>query len=742
MLAVLAVPSDFATIQDAIDHARGGDTVQIADGLYEENLDLTRMGSAIGGGAGNMRIQGDSQSVVVRATEGAALFNTGPFAGDLSVQQITFEPPDASKTTAGIALHDISGTVTLRDIVFRNLTGEALRVEQIVGDLVVSGNLFQATGGLARSDALHVTNLTGTGVIHDNHFANVTGTAMRLEQTGATAVLMLSANEILGDASFFQTTGDGIVASMSGDAQLDLSLDHNQIKNLRGRGIDVQVMDQARLESRWTKNTLQQIRGDAALKLDVADSGGAALAVFDNSVLDAFGNGMSVALRQAAEARVLIRDNLFLAIGDGEDNAGLTIACGADATGKLAVLVDNNSIDTIAGNGMQLRADGSISVAVVLTDNFFTGTNTTGGTDALVLQSAANSAATIRARVAGNQVLDSLGGAYRLIASGGTFALAGSGQTPDDELAATNQGDAVNVEGTVQLIPANALDASLPLLLGDFVWLDANGNGIADSGEPGQAFVRVNLSGIDSAGATVERSTLTDAMGHYYFSALLPGNYSLALQTPLGLRLTAANQGSDDAKDSDFDRKTMTALVTLSAAVGDLTRDAGLERTWQNPANRFDVNGDGFVSPIDALQLINEINDNGSYQLPIPFVPPNVPPPYLDVDGDGFIAPLDVLQVINHLNEALAEGEAVSDIRPRLAMPVVGHVSEIVQAPVRSQTSAVTRFAVGPHDHRVEEFAAGKPAIEVFAQKHRGMSHRRDPTKPLDPRLVDWLLTE
>lgn len=76
----------------------------------------------------------------------------------------------------------------------------------------------------------------------------------------------------------------------------------------------------------------------------------------------------------------------------------------------------------------------------------------------------------------------------------------------------------------------------------------------------------------------------------------------------------------------------------------------------QNPTNRYDVDNDGFVSPIDALILINDINLNGDRVLPAS----TTRPPFLDVDGDGSISPLDVLAVVNFINDrgnAAGEGE-------------------------------------------------------------------------------------
>ncbi len=80
--------------------------------------------------------------------------------------------------------------------------------------------------------------------------------------------------------------------------------------------------------------------------------------------------------------------------------------------------------------------------------------------------------------------------------------------------------------------------------------------------------------------------------------------------------------------------------------------------SWQNPANAVDVNGDGLVTPLDVLIVINYINlQTGSTSLPSP---PTAPPPYYDVSGDGQCTSLDVLSVIAYINNRVsgASGEA------------------------------------------------------------------------------------
>ena len=65
-------------------------------------------------------------------------------------------------------------------------------------------------------------------------------------------------------------------------------------------------------------------------------------------------------------------------------------------------------------------------------------------------------------------------------------------------------------------------------------------------------------------------------------------------------------------------------------------------------ANPFaDVNMDGFVSPIDALVLVNDLNNNGVGDHSLIH---NQPFTFLDVNRDGMRTPSDVLQVIGILN--------------------------------------------------------------------------------------------
>ncbi|GAB5401791.1 MAG: Ig-like domain-containing protein [Aureliella sp.] len=81
---------------------------------------------------------------------------------------------------------------------------------------------------------------------------------------------------------------------------------------------------------------------------------------------------------------------------------------------------------------------------------------------------------------------------------------------------------------------------------------------------------------------------------------------------------------------------------------------------WHNARNGLDVNNDGFVSPIDALGVINFMNSGGTGPLGGGGGEGETGSRmFVDTNDDGHLSPIDALLVINHLNSSgSAEGEA------------------------------------------------------------------------------------
>jgi len=110
--------------------------------------------------------------------------------------------------------------------------------------------------------------------------------------------------------------------------------------------------------------------------------------------------------------------------------------------------------------------------------------------------------------------------------------------------------------------------------IGNFVWFDSDSDGIQDPGEPGVADIPVTLLDTNNV---VLQTVVTDANGQYLFIGLPAGNYivSFDLFGQSG-SLSPANQGTDDALDSDAGLDGRTGIITLTAGENNLTVDAGI----------------------------------------------------------------------------------------------------------------------------------------------------------------------
>ncbi|MFO1064608.1 MAG: peptidoglycan DD-metalloendopeptidase family protein [Pirellulales bacterium] len=83
---------------------------------------------------------------------------------------------------------------------------------------------------------------------------------------------------------------------------------------------------------------------------------------------------------------------------------------------------------------------------------------------------------------------------------------------------------------------------------------------------------------------------------------------------------------------------------------------------WHNPRNALDVDDNGFVVPRDALVIINSLNTVGPRKLTNELPDPFPAPEYYDTNGDGYLSAIDALLVINYLNKSSAgEGEEYSE---------------------------------------------------------------------------------
>jgi protocatechuate 3,4-dioxygenase beta subunit len=127
--------------------------------------------------------------------------------------------------------------------------------------------------------------------------------------------------------------------------------------------------------------------------------------------------------------------------------------------------------------------------------------------------------------------------------------------------------------------------------LAGFVYVDANDNGIKDSGENGLGGVIVTLSGTNDQNQAVSLTATTASDGSYNFGNLRPGSYALAEQAPTGYIVGQDSAGSQGAASA------------ANRAIGGITLPEGVNGINNNFAELQASSLAGFVY-VDA-------NDNG-----------------------------------------------------------------------------------------------------------------------------------
>ncbi len=162
---------------------------------------------------------------------------------------------------------------------------------------------------------------------------------------------------------------------------------------------------------------------------------------------------------------------------------------------------------------------------------------------------------------------------------------------------------------------------------------------------------------------------------------------------------------------------------------------------WQNPGAyvgaMFDVDNDGVVTPLDALILINALttriivdpvgNPTSPYEVTLPangLLPtpaPALPLYYYDVSGDGFLTPSDALLIITYLTTnpvqvgvvapAVTEASTTADVATATGAPTYGQTLVSPQVTAPSAGTSVNPNVVAPQVAAATDTVGTTPAV-------------------------------
>jgi len=194
--------------------------------------------------------------------------------------------------------------------------------------------------------------------------------------------------------------------------------------------------------------------------------------------------------------------------------------------------------------------------------------------------------------------------------------------------------DAIDMGGVPAIMltsPATGQDLSFdfgfnqPVQIGNFVWFDANGNGIQDVTEAGIIGVTVSL--FDKTTNAFVSSVLTDVNGRYLFDVAPDFNFTIKLDNPAdyapggaldGLVITFQDAGADDLLDSDaMDMSGFAAVMGVSPLIGsDLSFDLGFTDVPVSPIFPGVATGPTFFfwnTNLDIQNISSMLNGGGSF---------------------------------------------------------------------------------------------------------------------------------
>ncbi len=163
----------------------------------------------------------------------------------------------------------------------------------------------------------------------------------------------------------------------------------------------------------------------------------------------------------------------------------------------------------------------------------------------------------------------------------------------------------------------------------------------------------------------------------------------------------------DDVASAGSIASTTASSTTTSVNTGSNTATSSgttslpASNLIHNAANALDVNGDGVVSPLDALILVDHLLAPALYP---------VGSYYMDVNGDGVVSPLDLLAVIDSLQHsgpqaAVAAPRAVAASAVTLRVAVASAQGAGVDSAASPAATASSPFPAAAVDEAISQMA-------------------------------------
>ncbi|HEX8287248.1 MAG TPA: choice-of-anchor Q domain-containing protein, partial [Pyrinomonadaceae bacterium] len=447
---------NFTTIQAAINNASPGDTIAIKTGTYTENLNLSLMGSAIGGTTGNIQLVAvDGPSTAVLNGSGVKISQSGAFNGSLIIDGLRFSTTNE----------------------------DGIRLSTPTNLLVVNSTFDSIGSDNAAHDGLELSLSIGSHqvVLYNNTFRNIANDAIVLSATGTNTQVTYTivGNSITDDGTNANTTDQGIKFEARNNAVVNAIVTSNSLTQLESNGVVFSAGETAKLNGYVTRNTIGPLNtSDNGITVETLNSATTAIVdatIADNTISNV-SSGIGILINLSGTTSTVstpsitarIVRNTLTAIGANEFDRGITILGlnNTNVQGTITALVANNQLNGSAASGLGVVAGGSLNIDATIRNNTFldTAQSTTGTNEAGMVLASTSLAARLRTSLTGNTTTTSSSSypKIRLLQNSGTFQLEGNtALSAQQNVAADNpaSADSVTVGGTIGIIAPGTLTA-------------------------------------------------------------------------------------------------------------------------------------------------------------------------------------------------------------------------------------------------------------------------------------------
>ncbi len=579
------------------------DNMEVASTLSDEN----------GSYLFNNIVAGDYYVVFDLGDKLVTLSNVGEEATDSDVtgvngigstDLVTLAPGQCNLTVSAGAyeLASIGDYVWLDD----NRNGLQDIAEQGIGDVVI--NLYNQSSLLIAKDTTDVNGIYGfAGLIPGMYYIQVEYPE-DLTATINTLTDPLLNSDLTDD---FQAGTSSLIALGSGETNLNIDA------GLAIAGAEIQGEVWIDLDGNETQSATDTLLSSIPVKLFDANSGAEVFSTQTN-VNGAYSfkpieNGDYYVQFEIADTLVYVTSGL----GGAAFDSDVDMTNGIGTTDTISVVEGDVIEDVDAGveNGksqisglvfIDKNGDGINDVSEVNLNSYTVNVHIVNGT---IIKS-------VMSDMDGTYLIDNVatGDYYLTFTEIGEYVFTSEDAAGDDTIDSDvtgSQGAASTNVFALGIQDAQVYDAGVYQLgsLGNFVWFDANENGVQDTDELGVAMANLTISNIDGENLDAT-NTLDD--GAYLFDGLAPGRYVISIDAPSGYIATNYQVGTDKEIDSDLlmDGTLLGSdTITIMSGQDDLSIDFGL---IENPGTIEgfvwnDINVDGIfndgTSTFDAVTV-------------------------------------------------------------------------------------------------------------------------------------------